>query len=86
MKLCLRASSRGDELLDRNARLPQNAGKRAKLQLTMIRHDATGCSAAHNDVATAVTDNGEPEPLEDANRLCARDAGKPRHDSPPPRR
>jgi hypothetical protein len=51
----------------------------------MTRDDATGCSATHDDMAAALTNNDEPKPLKSPNGLtnkisCARrmkGAGKP---------
>jgi hypothetical protein len=65
------ALSRRKELFGGNAALPQNARESARFDLTMIGNDAARCSAAHNDVAAPLPDNGEPQPLQGANGLGA---------------
>ncbi len=57
----------------RDASLLQNTGKRAKLQLPMVRHYAAGRAASQHDVAAALTRDFEAEPLQSPDCLRAGD-------------
>ncbi len=77
-----------DELLLGDLGLFQNASQRANSELPVQWHNATyvtvGCSAPQNNVAAALPDLHEADPLQRLDRLIAGDARQFRHK--PPRR
>jgi hypothetical protein len=59
-----------DELLDSDSSLPQNACKRANLQLAMNRnHATTAIIVSEHDMTTTLSDRTKTHRPENANRL-----------------
>src|SRR5690606_40752051 len=67
------------EIVRRNLGLAQNAVQRAKLHLTVHRHDGAGAALAQNGVAAAVANEFEAELLKGFHNLCAGQDRQLRH-------
>lgn len=68
------------KLLDGYASLPQDTCERAGLDLAMVGNRAAGRAAPHDDMASALANDSESEPLQRANSLGARHVRESRHE------
>lgn len=69
----------GQKLVGRESGLFQDTRKRADLQFCMIRHNASGRSAPHDNVTASLADCDKTQTLQDSHCFGARKMRQSRH-------